>query len=190
MNCKIVVGSDKKYFFIIILNPESLARGPAGTIYRLLCCFFPELSSRNFCVCDCRSAGVFLAAERSQEELHAAVRKSFAVVNSSVSEGMSAAILEVCVFTSVSNDIRSGMDFVFFKYKIVWFLRLYYISVEIFFPNLWFFSPEGWDRNTTFRRNVYFMPCVARICPRNKFLPLGNVEFITFSIKIKCLADF
>ncbi|KAK3539394.1 hypothetical protein QTP70_005931 [Hemibagrus guttatus] len=40
------------------------------------------------------SAGVFLAAERNQEELHAAMRKSFAVVNSSVSEGMSAAILE------------------------------------------------------------------------------------------------
>ncbi|MCI4381270.1 hypothetical protein PGIGA_G00250070 [Pangasianodon gigas] len=44
--------------------------------------------------CVKRSAGVFLAAERSQEELHAAMRKSFAVVNSSVSEGMSAAILE------------------------------------------------------------------------------------------------
>ncbi|XP_010894018.1 glycosyltransferase 1 domain-containing protein 1 isoform X2 [Esox lucius] len=41
-----------------------------------------------------RSAGVYLAQERSQEELHAAMRKSFAVVNSSVSEGMSAAILE------------------------------------------------------------------------------------------------
>ncbi|XP_026998735.1 glycosyltransferase 1 domain-containing protein 1 isoform X1 [Tachysurus fulvidraco] len=41
-----------------------------------------------------RSAGVFLAAERNQEELHAVMRKSFAVVNSSVSEGMSAAILE------------------------------------------------------------------------------------------------
>ncbi|XP_072538630.1 glycosyltransferase 1 domain-containing protein 1 [Salminus brasiliensis] len=41
-----------------------------------------------------RSAGVFLAAERSQEELHAAMQKSFAVVNSSISEGMSAAILE------------------------------------------------------------------------------------------------
>ncbi|KAK3565887.1 hypothetical protein QTP86_019644 [Hemibagrus guttatus] len=44
--------------------------------------------------CVKRSAGVFLAAERNQEELHAAMRKSFAVVNSSVSEGMSAAILE------------------------------------------------------------------------------------------------
>ncbi|TTQ23528.1 Glycosyltransferase 1 domain-containing protein 1 [Bagarius yarrelli] len=41
-----------------------------------------------------RSAGVFLAEERNQEELHAAMRKSFAVVNSSISEGMSAAILE------------------------------------------------------------------------------------------------
>ncbi|KAF5891433.1 glycosyltransferase 1 domain-containing protein 1, partial [Clarias magur] len=44
--------------------------------------------------CVKRCAGVFLAAERSQEELHAAMRKSFAVVNSSVSEGMSAAVLE------------------------------------------------------------------------------------------------
>ncbi|XP_023682785.1 glycosyltransferase 1 domain-containing protein 1 [Paramormyrops kingsleyae] len=41
-----------------------------------------------------RSTGVFLAEERSQEELHAALRRSFALVNSSVSEGMSAAILE------------------------------------------------------------------------------------------------
>ncbi|XP_051277653.1 glycosyltransferase 1 domain-containing protein 1 isoform X4 [Dicentrarchus labrax] len=39
-------------------------------------------------------AGVFLAQERSQQELHAAVKRCFAVVNSSVSEGMSAAILE------------------------------------------------------------------------------------------------
>lgn len=55
---------------------------------------------------------MFLAAERSQEELHAAMRKSFAVVNSSVSEGMSAAILEVCVFTSpVPSDVRSEVDF-------------------------------------------------------------------------------
>uniref|UniRef100_A0A4W5P1Z5 Glycosyltransferase 1 domain containing 1 n=1 Tax=Hucho hucho TaxID=62062 RepID=A0A4W5P1Z5_9TELE len=41
-----------------------------------------------------RSAGVYLAQERSQEELHAAMRRSAALVNSSVSEGMSAAILE------------------------------------------------------------------------------------------------
>ncbi|XP_026887903.2 glycosyltransferase 1 domain-containing protein 1 [Electrophorus electricus] len=41
-----------------------------------------------------RSAGVFLAAERSQEELHAAMQRSLAVVNSSQSEGMSAAVLE------------------------------------------------------------------------------------------------
>lgn len=44
----------------------------------------------------CRSVGVFLAADLSQEELHSAMQKSFALVNSSVSEGMSAAILEVC----------------------------------------------------------------------------------------------
>ncbi|KPP59132.1 hypothetical protein Z043_122980 [Scleropages formosus] len=42
-----------------------------------------------------RAAGVFLAPERSREELHAALQRSFALVNSSISEGMSAAILEV-----------------------------------------------------------------------------------------------
>lgn len=36
-----------------------------------------------------------MALERSQQELHAAMKRCFAVVNSSVSEGMSAAILEV-----------------------------------------------------------------------------------------------
>nr|XP_015221927.1 PREDICTED: glycosyltransferase 1 domain-containing protein 1 isoform X2 [Lepisosteus oculatus] len=41
-----------------------------------------------------RAKGVFLAAERRQQDLHAAMRRSVAVVNSSVSEGMSAAILE------------------------------------------------------------------------------------------------
>ncbi|XP_063346757.1 glycosyltransferase 1 domain-containing protein 1 isoform X2 [Pelmatolapia mariae] len=41
-----------------------------------------------------RTAGVFLAQERCQQELHAAMKRCFAVVNSSVSEGMSAAILE------------------------------------------------------------------------------------------------
>ncbi|XP_057213471.1 glycosyltransferase 1 domain-containing protein 1 isoform X2 [Triplophysa rosa] len=41
-----------------------------------------------------RSAGVFLADELSKEELHAAMQKSFTLVNSSLSEGMSAAILE------------------------------------------------------------------------------------------------
>lgn len=46
-------------------------------------------------LCFSRSAGVYLAQERSQEELHAAMRRSAALVNSSVSEGMSAAILEV-----------------------------------------------------------------------------------------------
>ncbi|XP_034025648.1 glycosyltransferase 1 domain-containing protein 1 [Thalassophryne amazonica] len=41
-----------------------------------------------------QTAGVFLAPERSQQELHAAMKKCSAVVNSSLSEGMSAAILE------------------------------------------------------------------------------------------------
>ncbi|XP_058137198.1 glycosyltransferase 1 domain-containing protein 1 isoform X2 [Dasypus novemcinctus] len=41
-----------------------------------------------------RSAGVRLRAEMPRGDLHAAVKSCFAVVNSSVSEGMSAAILE------------------------------------------------------------------------------------------------
>nr|XP_020644553.1 glycosyltransferase 1 domain-containing protein 1 isoform X2 [Pogona vitticeps] len=41
-----------------------------------------------------RVDGVHLLPEIPQEDLHAAVKRSFAVVNSSVSEGMSAAILE------------------------------------------------------------------------------------------------
>uniref|UniRef100_A0A3B5MHI9 Glycosyltransferase 1 domain containing 1 n=1 Tax=Xiphophorus couchianus TaxID=32473 RepID=A0A3B5MHI9_9TELE len=45
-------------------------------------------------LCLCRATGVFLAQERSQQELHAAMKRCYAVVNSSVSEGMSAAILE------------------------------------------------------------------------------------------------
>uniref|UniRef100_A0A3Q3NCR9 Glycosyltransferase 1 domain containing 1 n=1 Tax=Labrus bergylta TaxID=56723 RepID=A0A3Q3NCR9_9LABR len=47
-----------------------------------------------------RTAGVFLAQERSQQELHAAMKRCSAVVNSSVSEGMSAAILEEFVHQS------------------------------------------------------------------------------------------
>ncbi|XP_055511651.1 glycosyltransferase 1 domain-containing protein 1 isoform X2 [Leucoraja erinacea] len=38
--------------------------------------------------------GVYLVSEKPQEELHAAMRASFAVVNSSISEGMSSTILE------------------------------------------------------------------------------------------------
>ncbi|KAJ8379928.1 hypothetical protein SKAU_G00007060 [Synaphobranchus kaupii] len=41
-----------------------------------------------------RTRGVYLATERNQEELHAALKKCSALVNSSISEGMSAAILE------------------------------------------------------------------------------------------------
>ncbi|KAJ8263231.1 hypothetical protein COCON_G00156880 [Conger conger] len=41
-----------------------------------------------------RTRGVYLASERNQEELHAALKMCFALVNSSISEGMSAAILE------------------------------------------------------------------------------------------------
>ncbi|NXT75832.1 GL1D1 protein, partial [Zapornia atra] len=41
-----------------------------------------------------RAPGVHLLQEMPQDDLHAAVKRCFAVVNSSVSEGMSAAILE------------------------------------------------------------------------------------------------
>lgn len=44
-----------------------------------------------------------LLPEMPQEDLHAAVRSSFALVNSSVSEGMSAAILEVLWASSRSS---------------------------------------------------------------------------------------
>ncbi|XP_045635125.1 glycosyltransferase 1 domain-containing protein 1 isoform X1 [Ursus americanus] len=47
------------------------------------------------CPCSCfRTAGVRLLGEMPQGDLHAALRNCFAVVNSSMSEGMSAAILE------------------------------------------------------------------------------------------------
>ncbi|XP_068766790.1 glycosyltransferase 1 domain-containing protein 1 isoform X2 [Struthio camelus] len=41
-----------------------------------------------------RAPGVHLLQEMSQDDLHAAMKRCFAVVNSSISEGMSAAILE------------------------------------------------------------------------------------------------
>ena len=43
------------------------------------------------------SAGVRLVREMPQDDLHAALKHCVALVNSSVSEGMSAAILEVTV---------------------------------------------------------------------------------------------
>lgn len=58
----------------------------------------PESHRTEFCHCFYRTAGVFLAQERCQQELYAAMKRCFAVVNSSVSEGMSAAILEVNIF--------------------------------------------------------------------------------------------
>lgn len=42
-----------------------------------------------------RAPGVHLLQEMPQDDLHAAMKRCFAVVNSSISEGMSAAILEV-----------------------------------------------------------------------------------------------
>ncbi|XP_047238207.1 glycosyltransferase 1 domain-containing protein 1 isoform X8 [Girardinichthys multiradiatus] len=51
-----------------------------------------------------RATGVFLAQERSQRKLHAVMKRCFAVVNSSESEGMSAAILEVNICKAM--DLR------------------------------------------------------------------------------------
>lgn len=58
----------------------------------------PESRRNKLFHCFCRTAGVFLAQEKSQQELHAAMKRCCAVVNSSISEGMSAAILEVNIF--------------------------------------------------------------------------------------------
>nr|XP_048678238.1 glycosyltransferase 1 domain-containing protein 1 isoform X2 [Caretta caretta] len=53
-----------------------------------------------------RTPGVHLLQEIPQDDLHAAVKRCFAVVNSSISEGMSAAILEefVQLSKSLMND--------------------------------------------------------------------------------------
>ncbi|XP_066546266.1 glycosyltransferase 1 domain-containing protein 1 [Amia ocellicauda] len=61
-----------------------------------------------------RAKGVFLASERRQQELHAAMRRSFALVNSSVSEGMSAAILEAMdlELPVVARDIPGNAEIV------------------------------------------------------------------------------
>ncbi|NXA37435.1 GL1D1 protein, partial [Eudromia elegans] len=57
----------------------------------------PAVSSSKCPNCVCfisRAPGVHLLQEMSQDDVHAAVKRCFAVVNSSISEGMSAAILE------------------------------------------------------------------------------------------------
>ncbi|XP_077571293.1 glycosyltransferase 1 domain-containing protein 1 [Stigmatopora nigra] len=61
-----------------------------------------------------KSAGVFLTRERSQPELHAAMKRCFALVNSSISEGMSAAILEAMDLglPVVARDIPGNKDVV------------------------------------------------------------------------------
>uniref|UniRef100_A0A8C9ANS1 Glycosyltransferase 1 domain containing 1 n=1 Tax=Prolemur simus TaxID=1328070 RepID=A0A8C9ANS1_PROSS len=54
----------------------------------------PECRPAPPAPCRFRAAGVRQMGEMAQEDLHAAMKSCFAVVNSSVSEGMSAAILE------------------------------------------------------------------------------------------------
>ena len=55
-----------------------------------------------------RAAGVRLIREMPQGDLHAALKNCFAVVNSSVSEGMSAAILEVGTSPSPGTGAGRG----------------------------------------------------------------------------------
>ena len=55
-----------------------------------------------------RLPGVLLLPAISKRDLHAAIRDSFALVNSSLSEGMSSAILEV------SKGPRCSCDFLYY----------------------------------------------------------------------------
>uniref|UniRef100_A0A8C3T749 Glycosyltransferase 1 domain containing 1 n=1 Tax=Chelydra serpentina TaxID=8475 RepID=A0A8C3T749_CHESE len=57
-------------------------------------CFFCFRNCPNYAPFTSRAPGVHLLQEIPQDDLHAAVKRCFAVVNSSISEGMSAAILE------------------------------------------------------------------------------------------------
>lgn len=66
------------------------------------------LSGKQLCyLCSVsfRAAGVRLIQEMSQEDLHAVVKSCFALVNSSVSEGMSAAILEVTIIPNTQDVV-------------------------------------------------------------------------------------
>lgn len=78
--------------------------GRGETLIPIRCCLEnycpppapPRCPAAESCPCSCfRTAGVRLLGEMPQGDLHAALRNCFAVVNSSMSEGMSAAILEV-----------------------------------------------------------------------------------------------
>ncbi|MEQ2238062.1 hypothetical protein ILYODFUR_029506 [Ilyodon furcidens] len=75
------------------------------------------LKSRRtqLCCCLCRTTGVFLAQERSQRKLHAVMKRCFAVVNSSESEGMSAAILEVNICKVTVQKCRGFRKKIYFK---------------------------------------------------------------------------
>uniref|UniRef100_A0A3Q4GNL1 Glycosyltransferase 1 domain containing 1 n=1 Tax=Neolamprologus brichardi TaxID=32507 RepID=A0A3Q4GNL1_NEOBR len=74
---------------------EVFSKWHCENLLNVLVIIGPKVSKQTeFCHCFYRTAGVFLAQERCQQELHAAMKRCFAVVNSSVSEGMSAAILE------------------------------------------------------------------------------------------------
>ena len=85
------------------VKPTALSVMPTfpGEFLRSCCLSSPgppphKIPSGRNCPCPCfRTPGVRLLREMPQEDLHAALKNCFAVLNSSVSEGMSAAILEV-----------------------------------------------------------------------------------------------
>lgn len=70
-------------------------------------------------LCSFRAAGVRLIREMCQEDLHAVVKSCFALVNSSVSEGMSAAILEV----TAAQNTKDGVPDVL---SLLCFLKTYF----------------------------------------------------------------
>uniref|UniRef100_A0A8C3T1Y7 Glycosyltransferase 1 domain containing 1 n=1 Tax=Chelydra serpentina TaxID=8475 RepID=A0A8C3T1Y7_CHESE len=68
-------------------------------------CFFCFRNCPNYAPFTSRAPGVHLLQEIPQDDLHAAVKRCFAVVNSSISEGMSAAILEV-----ITSKLRGKLN--------------------------------------------------------------------------------
>lgn len=75
-------------------------------------------------LCSFRAAGVRLIREMCQEDLHAVVKSCFALVNSSVSEGMSAAILEV----GAAQMLRMGYWIILLS-LLCFFLRKIYLRI-------------------------------------------------------------
>ncbi|KAK7829273.1 hypothetical protein U0070_012744 [Myodes glareolus] len=85
----ILVLAPAHLFLQMLSNGSSLRWVFYGLVWRVDPAFTREVKDRVR-----RAAGVRLIREMCQEDLHAVVKSCFALVNSSVSEGMSAAILE------------------------------------------------------------------------------------------------